>query len=146
MSILIHINEAQRLYILSCGSSWTCLGFATCEGRKLELAIEMDEPLALTVVGTAEAYAEYERLVVIAAQRHRTTGWRSKSELTRQLIGLEGWRVEVISYRGEKQRFIVGKSTGFIPVHLALPRRNSSGGPPVHGSPFKTINLLEKVQ
>jgi hypothetical protein len=54
---------------------------------------------------------------------------RSDSGLTKQLIGLEGWRVEVVSVMtGEKRRFIVGRSTGWVPCHIELSRRTSHGG------------------
>lgn len=54
---------------------------------------------------------------------------RDFSELTEQLNGLEGWRVEVVTDYGEKRRFIIGISTGWKPIHLEVARRDSSGGP-----------------
>ncbi len=55
---------------------------------------------------------------------------RDLTGLTEGLIGLEGWRVEVVrdSHSGEVARFIVGRSTGWRPCHIELPRRDSSGG------------------
>jgi hypothetical protein len=53
---------------------------------------------------------------------------RDNSDLTPQLTGLEGWRVEVVTDYGEKRRFIVGKSTGWKPIHLEIANRRSSGG------------------
>lgn len=53
---------------------------------------------------------------------------RDNSGLSPQLIGLEGWRVEVLTTYGEKRRFIVGKSTGWRPCHLELSRRGSTSG------------------
>lgn len=50
------------------------------------------------------------------------------SDLTPQLIGLEGWRVEVITSYGEKRRFIVGRSTGWKPIHLEVLTKRSLGG------------------
>ena len=43
---------------------------------------------------------------------------RSDAGLTQQLIGLEGWRVEVETTYGETRRFIVGRSSGWIPCHI----------------------------
>ncbi len=60
-----------------------------------------------------------------AAQRDEL---RSDAGLSPQLIGLEGWRVEVETTYGETRRFIVGKSTGWIPCHLEIARRDSFGG------------------
>ena len=53
---------------------------------------------------------------------------RSDAGLTPQLMGLEGWRVEVVTDYGETERFIVGRSTVWRPCHIELARRNSSGG------------------
>ncbi len=54
---------------------------------------------------------------------------RDLSGLTPQLLGLEGWRVETESMTGNfTTRFIVGRSTGWKPIHIALSRRDSSGG------------------
>jgi hypothetical protein len=53
---------------------------------------------------------------------------RDLSGLSPQLVGLEGWRVEVVTTYGETRRFIVGRSTGWRPCHLEIARRNSSGG------------------
>ena len=54
---------------------------------------------------------------------------RSDANLSRDLIGLEGWRVEVVDYMTqEKRRFIVGRSTGWIPCHIELKLRTSRSG------------------
>lgn len=145
MTTFIKINGEQRLYVLRCGAGFTCLGFDVCETRKQALAAELGVALAGNPVGTAAAYTEYEQLVAVGAERNRATGWRSRSELTPQLMGLEGWRVEVVTSWGERQRFIVGRSTGFIPCHLALCRRDSSGGPAVCGAPFRVVTAIARV-
>ena len=54
---------------------------------------------------------------------------RDESGLTPELVGLEGWRVEVTIQNGDSYRFIVGRSTGWRPCHIELARRDSSGGP-----------------
>lgn len=53
---------------------------------------------------------------------------RDLSGLTPQLIGLEGYRVEVETVYGEKRRFIVGRSTGWRPCHIELANMRSNGG------------------
>jgi hypothetical protein len=53
---------------------------------------------------------------------------RDNSCLSTQLIGKEGWRVEVVTDYDEKRRFIVGKSTGWKPIHLEVSNRRSLGG------------------
>ena len=54
---------------------------------------------------------------------------RDLSDLSPQLVGLEGWRVEVVTTYGEKRRFIVGRSTGWRPCHIEISRRSAYGGP-----------------
>jgi hypothetical protein len=54
---------------------------------------------------------------------------RSDAGLTPQLVGLEGWRVEVVTTYGETRRFYVGRSTGWKPIHIEVSRRDSFGGP-----------------
>lgn len=53
---------------------------------------------------------------------------RDNSDLHPKLLGLEGWRVEVMDAHGERRRFIVGKSTGWRPCHVELARRDSPDG------------------
>ena len=67
--------------------------------------------------------ARWDRLS--KAERSRI---RSDAGLTPQLKGYEGCRVEVIDNYGERRRFWVGLSTGWVPCHLEIPRTDSSGG------------------
>lgn len=55
-------------------------------------------------------------------------------------------RVEVTYEWGEKDRFYVGKSTGWKPIYLALPKRNSSGGTGILSSAIKEIHPLGKYR
>lgn len=70
---------------------------------------------------------------------------RTDGGLTKQLIGLEGWRVEVVTEAGETERFIVGRSSGWQPCHIALARGDSSGG---HGcsQSYKHVKTLYRVR
>lgn len=54
---------------------------------------------------------------------------RDYSDLSPQLSGFEGYRVEVVDTPGDTpRRFIVGRSTGWRPCHIEVARRNSHGG------------------
>jgi len=131
------LNEDQRLYVIPCGDGYTGLGFDVCEKRTVALARELaalgesipqPEP-----VGTLARYQQYKGLVDVAFAHNRAIGWRSKSELTPELVGYEGKRVEVRHRWGadksvEVVRFIVGKSVGWIPVHLEIKTKRSTGG------------------
>ena len=75
---------------------------------------------------------------------HQETGKRCNADLTPQLVGLEGKRVEVVDRHGETRRFWVGKSTGWFPVHLEIARRDSSGGAAVTGAPFQSVRIVRQ--
>lgn len=70
---------------------------------------------------------------------------RDNSTLTPQLSGLEGHRVEAITHTGDTRRFIVGKSTGWRPVHLEVKTTRSSGGGQAERS-YKSVRSLGKVR
>jgi hypothetical protein len=55
---------------------------------------------------------------------------RDLSDLSPQLVGLEGKRVEVTDIFGRSRRFWVGKSTGWKPCHLEIKTTRSMGGIP----------------
>ncbi len=124
---LAKINAKQRLYVLHCGSGYTCLGFDVCQQWSVALACELDVRMPKVRKGTKAAYKAYETLVGIAGKRHLLSGWRSKSELTPWLIGHEDELVEVVTEWGERVRFRVGRSNGFIPVHIQLDEKYFDG-------------------
>lgn len=70
---------------------------------------------------------------------------RSDAGLTKQLIGLEGWRVEVKTTFGETRRFIVGRSSGWIPCHIEIKRSNSFGGMSADRE-YVSVRRLERVR
>lgn len=75
-------------------------------------------------------------------EKKRMTGKPCPVDLSPQLIGLEGRRVEVETMDGRKHRFYVGKSTGWIPCHLEIARIDSTGG--VGASPeYKSVTEVE---
>lgn len=80
-----------------------------------------------------------------AMPEHEKAKHRDLRLLTPQLVGLEGWRVEVEDVGGVKRRFIVGRSTGWWPCHLEIARRNSSGGTAAPPS-YANVRRLYKVR
>ena len=137
-------NKDTKMYVIQSGNGYfSCLGFNVCIERRNALAIELDLPnLMKAHKGTLKAYNELVTLQAIARAKNAETGWKSKTGLTKQLIGLEGKRVEVVTSYGETHRFYVGKSTGFIPCHIEVKQRNSHGGGAVCGAPFKSVKVL----
>lgn len=70
---------------------------------------------------------------------------RSDKDLTPQLKGLEGYRVEVVTDYNEKRRFIVGRSTGWSPIHLEIHNRRCLGGPGAEKH-YKSVRTLYKAR
>lgn len=147
-SYLDKINAEQELYVIDCGHGYTCLGFDVCLNRSRKIAAWLrqrgDKPPDILddSRGTPGAYHIYCQLVSRAEVVCRENKIRCEVELTPALIGLEGKRVEVIDRHGEKRRFKVGKSTGWMPCHLELKTRASSGGIAVTGAPFKSVRIV----
>lgn len=146
MGRLHSIDSERRLYVLNACPGFTCLGFDYAERRTAGVLAwlrregadlpEFSHPAA---PGSAERFAQYEETMEAGRTFNRISGKRCPSEMEPQLQGLEGKRVEVVDRHGERRRFYVGKSSGWMPCHLEVSRRNSSGGPAAMGAPFKSV-------
>jgi hypothetical protein len=144
----VTINAEQELYVIPCGDGYSCLGFDVLLTRYNAIAewlrkegLQQDD-LPPDARGSMRAYTAYRTLVDRAGAYCQRNKLRCPAELTPQLTGLEGKRVEVVDHRGERRRFIVGKSTGWLPIHLEIARRDSSGGPPITGAPFQSVRIV----
>lgn len=69
---------------------------------------------------------------------------RDYSGLTEQLLGLEGYRVEVLDRYGQTRRFNVGRSTGWRPCHLEVHNARSLGGTPAH-SHYQSVRIIRRA-
>lgn len=104
------------------------------------------EPLKIPATLEGMTWETWMRLPSAEKDRLRDNGG-----LTPQLVGLEGWRVEVIDCYSDEagqpdaRRFIVGKSTGWRPCHLELHNRRSHGGSPA-ASRYISVRKIEKVR
>tara|TARA_R110000787_G_scaffold42334_4_gene104126 strand:+ start:4147 stop:4602 length:456 start_codon:yes stop_codon:yes gene_type:complete len=125
------INHQARLYVMPCGRGFTCLGFDVADRRARAVAAWLGTPSLMSdaAPGTPEHFAAYETCMEAGRAHNAATGARCDADLIPTLSSLEGWRVEVTDPDGERRRFIVGKSTGWMPCHLEIARRNSTGGP-----------------
>ena len=144
----VNINAEQELYVIPCGDGYSCLGFDVLIARYNAIAdwlgtegLQQDD-LPPDARGSMRAYTAYQTLLDRAGAYCQRNKLRCPAELTPQLTGLEGKRVEVVDRHGERRRFIVGKSTGWLPIHLEIARRNSSGGPAVTGAPFQSVRIV----
>jgi len=144
----VGINGEQELYVIPCGDGYSCLGFDVLISRYNAIAAWLRKEglqqgdLPPDARGSMRAYTTYRTLLDRAGAYCQRKKLRCPAELTPQLTGLEGKRVEVVDRHGERRRFIVGKSTGWLPIHLEIARRNSSGGPAVTGAPFQSVRIV----
>lgn len=146
---LLGINPGygDGVYVLRCGGGVSCLGFAVCDKRTAGVAQWLEStgykgkiaPSAPTA--SPQAFARYVAVMAAGAAHSRATGARCPAELTPQLIGLEGKRVEVTDSDGEKRRFRVGKSTGWSPIHLEIEGRANGGGA-AYLAPGATVRVI----
>jgi hypothetical protein len=137
----ITVNVERELYVINHGDHISCYGF--------DNALDEIERVVIELVGRGALPASYldNELPAVKASRGTLTtydtlvnlreklravcdeqGERAICGLSPQLVGLEGHRVEVRTVYGETRRFIVGKSTGWMPCHLEIRRRDSTGG------------------
>jgi hypothetical protein len=144
----VGINAEQELYVIPCGDGYSCLGFDVLLTRYGAIAewlrkegLQQDD-LPPESRGSMRAYTAYRTLLNWAGAYCQRNKLRCPAELTPQLTGLEGKRVEVVDRHGERRRFLVGKSTGWLPIHLEIARRDSSGGPAVTGAPFQSVRIV----
>lgn len=140
-----YFGPGDGVYIVPEGGGYSTLGFDVCIDRIDRYAIELmvDEPKVQR--GTMQAYNVMRGLAEALRLRYERTGERSVAELSPQLVGLEGWRVAVERENGELDRFVVGKSTGWMPCHLELRTRISSGGVAADRS-YKLVSPIERVK
>ena len=138
------INKDQEVYVIECGNGYTTIGFSYAQ--KIINAIEKWLGKSFRGrndgIGTKAHYCRYREALSAGYRHFSETGAHCNAELTLQLIGLEGRRVEVVDRYGERRRFWVGKSTGWMPCHLEMTRINSSGGPAVSGAPFRSVTII----
>jgi len=141
-------NKEQSLYVINHGKGYTCLGFDVAFNKLQALHNELSPMLAKPLKpmakykGTMKVYNDLHKLQLIAQELNIKHSITFKSELTKQLIGFEGRRVEVIDSYGDTRRFKVGKSTGWMPCHLELANSRSTGGMSVMGTPFKSVRVI----
>lgn len=137
------IDMERRLYVICEGRGYSCRGFDNAERTIKTVLAWMGFTRHLNApVGSAEHYAEYLSVMAEGAKYAHDNGTRCPAELTPALIGLEGKRVEVTTPDGEKSRFWVGKSAGWMPCHLEIKTRRSIGGGAVYfpkGSQVRVI-------
>ena len=152
----VSINAEQRLYVIPCVAGtprrprvvgYSCLGFENLERRLTAVAAWIGRSLEeeASAPGTLHRYALYQSVLDEAAAQAAQaaqTNTRCPAQLTPQLMGVEGRRVEVVDCYGETRRFTVGRSMGWMPCHLEIKSEASSGGPAVMCTPFQSVRVV----
>lgn len=146
------VNHGQGLYLVPCGTGFSCLGFDYAESQRLAvvgwLAAEGDSWAKTSTgvafePGTPDAFQAYDTAMRKGAEFHSRTGKCCNADLTPELIGKEGLRVEVTGPDNYKSRFWVGKSTGWCPIHLEIRTRRSAGGGSVYIPKGGKVRVVE---
>lgn len=146
--MLHSINKEQRLYVIACGTGFTCNGFEFLNRRAVALRdwyFAQDPqgiPQIPARIGTKKHYKACQLVIEQVARYCQHNKIKCPVELSPQLKGLEGRRVEVVTLSGEKRRFIVGRSTGWLVTHLEVFRANSSGGQ-VAEREYKSVTIVK---
>lgn len=143
----VGIDPTQELYVIKSEHGVSCLGFDVVLDRIERYALNLFiEDIPKPPRGSRAAYDVMMTLMDALKEHFEETGEKAVADLTPQLDGLEGYRVEVVDNEGDKpRRFIVGKSTGWLPCHLELSRRDSSGGSPARLH-YRGVKTIEKVR
>lgn len=132
------VNAEQGLFVIPCGTGYSCLGFDVVIRRGIAILKWLGKDCTDSAVnslrsrGTLESYQAYLDIMERAETYCRQRGVRCPVELEPKLIGLEGKRVEVSGDAEGLRRFYVGKSTGWMPCHLEIKTRRSTGGGQVY--------------
>ena len=142
----VTIDRVRELYVIPAGRGFTTLGFNVCLDRisKYAQSLGLDADPCNTERGSMAAYQYYQSLSEAIKSRWETTGEVCTADLTPQLNGMEGKRVEVVDCNGITRRFWVGRSTGWVPCHIALSRISQHGGPAAWGDPFQSIRIVRE--
>jgi hypothetical protein len=142
------INREQRLYVMPAGDGFSCYGFDVLDRKAIAVrrwlsaeGFKGDLPPVPTPVGTEEHFAACAEMMRLGAEFNAETRKQCPAELVSELIGLEGKRVEADVFE-ERARFWVGKSTGWMPCHLLIKTRRSSGGGALHADFTKNIRVI----
>lgn len=143
----VGIDPHQELYVIKSEAGVTTLGFDVVMDRVERYALNLAMTLHPTVVrGSRQAYDTMVLLQDLLHKHFEATGEKAVADLSPQLVGLEGHRVEVCDEPGdEPRRFIVGKSMGWLPVHLEISRTSARGGPPARPE-YASVRDLGRVR
>jgi hypothetical protein len=119
----VGIDPNAELFVVKMGDIVTTYGFDYVQDRCERMALNLVlEGFVLPPRGTRASFDMMNTL---------QGALKLMCDLSMQLVGLESHRVEVIDHPGDPSRtFIVGRSSGWFPVHLEIKTTRSMGGDP----------------
>ena len=139
MSDLHSINVEDERYVLKAGEGFTCLGFDYAIAQASKVATWLGTPELITALkatrGTVEGYDQYRAIMALG----RNSAKVCAADLDPRYTPFLGQRVTVTFDDGSKESFRVGKSTGWMPVYLAI-EPGEDGGSPV---PTRNVAKVE---
>lgn len=145
----VTVNAELELFVIKQSYGYSCLGFDVTLTRTKKLVAWLAnqgvgrlDDYTLEPRGTIASYRLYQRVESDALTIRQQNGGIVPTDLTDELTPYENRRVEVVDCYGEKRRFWVSKSTGPIPVHIEVKRRDSTGGCAVTGTPFQSVRVV----
>lgn len=126
----VGIDPQSELYVIKRGDTISTWGWDVVKDRSERMALNLViEDFEAPATGTREAWDTMQNLMDALKVQYDETGEKAIFDLTMDLVGLEGHRVEVVDREGDApRRFIVGRSTGWAPVHLEIKTTRSMGG------------------
>ena len=143
----ISLNNEQELYVIHARHGYSCLGFDVMLRKHAAISAWLRseglpaDDLPANARGTIRGYKSYETAMqrASAGQRPHRPPMPGRIMPATDRLGGQARRGRV--YRWNDRAFRVGKSTGWMPCHLAISRRTSSGGFAVDG-PFKSVRVV----
>lgn len=138
---LVRIDHESRLYVHREGAGTSCYGFDVLDRKAravgawlAEQTQNLDAARAartwldlLGAPGSEDHFAVCANIMERAQIHCGVFQVRCSVDTAPALRGLEGWRVSAV-VNGERRRFIVGISTGWLPCHVARHNVRSRGG------------------
>lgn len=149
-----YFGPGDGVYVIKNDGGTSCLGFDVTLDRLERYALDLFQNVEQVNElmkrmkaqrGQMVVYDRMRELQSALIERAQATGEEPVAELTPQLIGLEGCRVEVADMDGKTRRFIVGRSTGPIPCHLEISRTSAVGGYPARRE-YQRVRVVEQVR
>lgn len=157
-----HVDPKSKLYFITLDHGHTCLGWDIAFKQAKAVAEWLGLPLPdPKLIGTERGYEEYQAFMAAGKAHHAETKQRCLVELDSRFTPFyeRKERVEVVlkpgfeqyygyglRVDGKKQRFWVGRSTGWMPIYLQILNTKASGGEAISSSGIESVRGIGKFR